>query len=219
MRADAIRVVLVDDHEMVLDSLAARIGLDPDIEVVGTATTAQEGARITADLRPDVTLFDIDFPGVDSFDVIPALREAGCKTKIVFLTAHLSDLFVHQAMALKAVGYILKGDPVRAVTEGIKQVHLGGFAFSPSVQAKLNFDARNKSYSIKTERLLCALSIHQLAILRHLARGESVKQIALALTKSEKSVDSAKYRIMHKLDIHDRVELARYAIQEGLTLI
>ena len=80
-------------------------------------------------------------------------------------------------------------------------------------------DPHTKEYSVCTDNMLCGLTLQQLAIMRQLARGRSVKEIAAQFGRSEKSIDSHKYRIMHKLGIHDRVELARYAIREGLTLV
>lgn len=219
MRANPIRIVLVDDHLVLLDALEALISLDPDFDIVGVASTAEEGVKLTQQLRPDVTLFDVDFPGIDSFDLVPRLMKSTPRTRIVFLTAHLSDVFVHQAIRMSASGYLLKEETGKAIKDGIKSVHAGGYAFSPKVEQKLVFDPQTQRYSVRTDCLLCSLTLQQLAILRHLARGESVKQIALALGRSEKSIDSHKYRIMHKLKIHDRVELARYAIREGLTLV
>jgi len=219
MRATPIRVVLVDDHLILLDALQALISLDPDFEVVGVASTAEDGVRLTQQLHPDVTVFDVDFPGIDSFDVAPRLIKTAPKTRIVFLTAHLSDVFVHQAVRMSASGYLLKEDASKALKDGIRRVHAGGYAFSPKVESKLKFNTESGRYEVRTDSMLCSLTLYQLAILRHLARGESVKQIALAFDRSEKSIDSHKYRIMHKLGIHDRVELARYAIREGLTLV
>lgn len=214
-----IRVMLVDDHQMVLEALKTLIELHTDIEIVGTASTAQAGAQMLLDTQPDVAIFDIDFPGVDAFDVLANFTDKNLKTRIIFLSAHLSDVFVHQAISVSASGYILKEEPHTAITDAIRKVHAGQFVFSPRVQEKLVYDSKRNTYEVQTESRLCELSLQQLSILRHLAHGESVKQIALALDRSEKSIDSHKYRIMNKLGIHDRVELARYAIREGLALI
>lgn len=214
-----IRVILVDNHKMVLDALHALLSVQPEFEITGTATTAEEGAKLMLSAQPDVAIFDIDFSGLASFDILPDLVERGLKTRFIFLTAHLSDVFLHQALAMSASGYILKDEPHTAIVAAIKQVHAGGVAFSAQVQKRLVYDNKKNSYGVRSESQLCELSLQQLSILRHLAHGESVKQIALALDRSEKSIDSHKYRIMNKLGIHDRVELARYAIREGLALI
>ncbi|MHC4878066.1 MAG: response regulator transcription factor [Planctomycetota bacterium] len=219
MTGSRVRVSLVDDHQLIVESFSALLQLDDRIEIVGTAFTAEEGGRLVEELRPDVAVFDVDFPGRDSFDVVPQLVSGCPQTRFIFLTAHVSDVFVSQAVRLGARGYLLKEEPALVVRDSILRVANGEYAFSSAVRDRLIWDDKTQSYDVRTDSMLCGLSIQQLSILRHLARGESVKQIAAQLGRSEKSIDSHKYRIMHRLGIHDRVELARYAIREGLTLV
>lgn len=219
MNQSPIRVVIVDDHRVIVESLAALLDVRPDFNVVGTATTVDEGARIVQEARPDVALFDVDFPGRDSFDVIPELMKQVPSTRMAFLTAHLSDVFVSQAVRMNAHGYLLKDEPATEVCAAISRLHQGEYVFSDAVRDRLTWDSDAGRYVVRADNMLCSLSIQQLTILRHLARGESVKEIARILGRSEKSIDSHKYRIMHRLGIHDRVELCRYAIREGLTVV
>ncbi len=219
MESSRVKVLLVDDHQMIVESFSALLQLDDRFDVVGTAFSAEEGAELVKQLRPDVAVFDVDFPGRDSFDVVPQLTKKSSPTSVMFLTGHLSDIFVSQAIRMGARGYLLKEESATAVRDAIYRVARGEFAFSDSVRDRLIWNEETQSYEVRSDSMLCGLSIQQLAILRHLARGESVKQIATLLDRSEKSIDSHKYRIMHRLGIHDRVELARYAIREGLTLV
>ena len=219
MDGSRVKVLLVDDHQMIVESFSALLQLDERFEVVGSAFSAEEGAELVEQLRPDVAVFDVDFPGRDSFDVVPHLAKNSPTTNVLFLTGHLSDIFVSQAIRIGARGYLLKEEPATVVRDSIFRVARGEFAFSDPVRERLVWNEDSQSYEVRTDSMLCGLSIQQLAILRHLARGESVKQIAALLDRSEKSIDSHKYRIMHRLGIHDRVELARYAIREGLTLV
>jgi len=214
-----IRVVIVDDHRVIVESLSALLDLTPDFSVVGTAITADEGAEVVLQTRPDVALFDVDFPGRDSFDIVPQLMKQAPSTRMAFLTAHLSDVFVSQAVRMDARGYILKDEPSAEVCSAIKRLHAGEYVFSDAVRDRLMWDSTSNRYTVRADNMLCSLSVQQLSILRHLARGESVKEIARILGRSEKSIDSHKYRIMHRLGIHDRVELCRYAIREGLTVV
>lgn len=214
-----IRVVIVDDHRVIVESLSALLDLTPDFCVVGTAITADEGAEVVLKARPDVALFDVDFPGRDSFDIVPQLMKQAPSTRMAFLTAHLSDVFVSQAVRMDARGYILKDEPSAEVCSAIKRLHAGEYVFSDAVRDRLMWDSTSNRYTVRADNMLCSLSVQQLSILRHLARGESVKEIARILGRSEKSIDSHKYRIMHRLGIHDRVELCRYAIREGLTVV
>ena len=102
------------------------------------------------------------------------------------------------------------------LSDAILRAVAGESSFSPEVLERLNFNQETKRYSLKVESSLSTLTGRQVEVLRHLARGESVKEIARLMHLSHKSVDSHKYRIMNKLGIHDRVELARFAIREGL---
>lgn len=219
MKASPIRVVLVDDHQIVVDSFSALLQSSEDFEVVGTATTPEAGVERVLESRPDIALFDVDFPGRDSFDVIPGLIRQAPRTAIAFLTGHVSDVFIHQAVRMKARGYLLKREPSDQICSALKRLHSGERVFSPEVLDRLVWDDAKGTFKLRTDNSLCALNVQQLAILRHLARGESVKEIAAALDRTEKSIDSHKYRIMHRLGIHDRVELCRYAIREGLALV
>lgn len=219
MNASPVRVVLVDDHLSVVESFALLLQLDSDFAVSGVATSAEEGERLVLETNPDIAVFDVDFPGRDSFDLIPGLMAERPQTRIVILTAHLTDAFLSQALRMKVSGYILKSEPATSVRSALKLIHRGQTYFSSKAQECLIWDADKQAYEVKMESLLKGLSLLQLAILRHLARGESVKETAAALRLTEKSVDSHKYRIMNRLGIHDRVELCRYALREGLTLV
>lgn len=219
MSNTSIRVVLVDDHCVVLDSFRSVLELDASFKVVGTATTAEAGRDLIQEARPDVALFDLEFPGLHAFDVLSQLREQHCTTKIVILTAHLSDAFVHQAIQLGASGYLLKNESADLVREALKQVARGRQIFSAAVRDRIVFNETTQEYESCTTGPLFKLSMMQLSILRHLAAGKTVKEIARLLDRSEKSIDSHKYRIMHRLGVHDRVELCRYAIREGVSIL
>jgi DNA-binding NarL/FixJ family response regulator len=218
VNASPIRVALVDDHCVVLDSFRSILDLDPAFDVVGTANSAESGRDLVLEARPDVVLFDLEFPGLHAFDVLPQLH-GHCQTKIVILTAHLTDAFVHQAIQLDVAGYLLKHEPADLVRDALKQVARGRQVFSSAVKDRIVFNEVTQKYESCTMSPLLQLSMMQLSILRHLAAGKAVKEIARLLDRSEKSIDSHKYRIMHRLGIHDRVELCRYAIREGVSIL
>ncbi len=193
MDGSRIKVLLVDDHQMIVESFSALLQLDDRFDVVGTAFSAEEGAELVKQLRPDVAVFDVDFLGRDSFDVVPQLTRKSSPTGVMFLTGHLSDIFVSQAIRMGARGYLLK--------EELWHRRLRCDLPGCSVSSALRFCSRSPDLERVTRsptkcdptRYLW-VSIQQLSILRHLARGESVKQIAALLDRSEKSIDSHKYR-------------------------
>jgi DNA-binding NarL/FixJ family response regulator len=207
-----IRIVLADDHRVVLESFRAILDLDPSFEVVGTATTAEAGRDLVLETRPDVAVFDLGFPGLHAFDVLPQIRERQCLTKIVILTAHLTDAFIHQAIRLDASGFLLKYESAEFVRDALRKMACGGQVFSSAVQDRIVLNGETQKYEPCSSSPLFKLSMMQLSILRHLADGKTVKEIARLMKRSEKSIDSHKYRIMHRLDVHDRVELCRFAI-------
>lgn len=202
---------------MVLESLSARLSVVPQIQVVGTALTCDEGFRVAIERKPDVVLLDVNLPGRGAFDLAEDLISRRPDTRLIFVTGYLADIYLEQALKLNASGYLLKGEPVHILAKAILSAMTDEKTFSADVAERLIFDAATEKYSVKSQSLLSSLTGRQIEVLKHLARGESVKEIAKQMHLSQKSVDSHKYRIMNKLGIHDRVELARFAIREGLS--
>ena len=217
MTASPIRVLLIDDHAMVLESLSARLSVVPQIEVVGTATTCEDGFRVAIEQKPDVVLLDVNLPGRGAFDLAEDLISRRPDTRLIFVTGYIADIYLEQALKLNASGYLLKGEPVHILAKAVLAAMANEKSFSTDVAERLTLDPVTKKYSVKSQSSLSALTGRQIEVLKHLARGESVKEIARQMHLSQKSVDSHKYRIMNKLGIHDRVELARFAIREGLS--
>ena len=218
MTNSVIRVGLIDDHKLLVDSLQMRMKAAGDMEVVFTSTNAGDGLRAILETKPDVAVLDVDLPGRGTFDIASDLRSRHVATRILFLTAFASDVLIDQALRLKAHGYLLKSEPIEQLLDAVRAVARGEWRFSKEVEQRIVFDPNRRRYTLATPHPLSTLTLRQLEVLRHLARGESVKEVARQMHLSQKSVDSHKYRIMHKLGIHDRVELARYAIREGLLL-
>lgn len=218
MVSEVIRMVLADPCELIRDALAARLQSHSSFEVVGTTTSSDEIVQICRRERPDVVVMDVDLPGRGTFDAADAVLSERPQTKIVLLTEHLADIFVGQALRIGAAGYLLKTETFDCLCRAITDAVRGQTYLSPPVMERVYFNNTESRYLPRMESDLTLLTNRQLEVLRHLARGDSVKEIAKQMHLSQKSVDSHKYRIMNKLRIHDRVELARFAIREGLML-
>lgn len=218
MASVPIRVALLDDHLLLLDAVAERINSHPQMEVVVKATNADEGLRGILETRPDVAVLDVELPGRGVFEMAGEVRARQKNTKILFLTGYCSDVFIEHALRAKAHGYLIKGEPIEFLLDSILRVASGEKCFSQQVANRMDFDESRNRHTLRSDTPLSNLTSRQLEVLRHLARGESVKEVAKSMHLSQKSVDSHKYRIMHKLGIHDRVKLACYAIREGLSL-
>ncbi len=211
-----IRVVLVDSQQLMLECLRDRLNSEMTIHVVGTAANSDDGVRVVDELLPDVVVLDMELPGRGVFESINDLRTRHRLIKILILTSLQSDILLSHAIQVKANGYVLKTEPLSSVISAIHTVADGRPVFSEPVRSRLEFDSEQNAYSLKINQAAADLTARQLEVLRHLARGASVKEVAKLMHLSQKSVDSHKYRIMNKLGIHDRVDLTRYAIREQI---
>ncbi len=211
-----IRVVLIDSQQLMLECLRDRLNSELTIHVVGTAANSDDGTRVVDELLPDIVVVEMELPGRGVFESINELRTRHRQIKILILTSLQSDILLAHAIQVKANGYVLKTEPLSVVIAAIHAVSQGHPVFSELIRSRLDFDSEQNSYSLKTNQAAADLTARQLEVLRHLARGASVKEVAKLMHLSQKSVDSHKYRIMNKLGIHDRVDLTRYAIREQI---
>lgn len=219
MDASHVGIVLVIKQRVLLDSLAYRFEAETDLRLEGLAADADEGLNVVLQTNPDVVVLDVDLAGRGPFEVVSELSRRQTDTKVVLLTSTPSDVFINQALKLNVPGYLIKDEPVDVFFECIRKVARGGHFFSDAVKRKLEYDSIGGCYKVRNGGGgLSSLTCRQLEVLRHLAKGSSVKEVARTMHLSQKSIDSHKYRIMHKLGIHDRVELARFTIREGLIL-
>ncbi len=211
-----ISLLVVDDHTLVRDMLADRLSREVGISVVGTAPNAGVAVRKALELQPTIVLMDIDMPGMLCFEAAGQIRKANPETAIVFLSAYVHDRYVEQALEVGAAGYITKDEPVEVITSAVRAVASGGSYFSAEVRARLVVRSAGAGLGQKNCSRTSTLTQRELEILCYVSRGLSRKEIAGYLFIAPKTVAHHIDAIMIKLDIHDRVELARLAIREGL---
>jgi DNA-binding NarL/FixJ family response regulator len=212
-----IRTVLVDDHELVRKSVGDWLARTPDIKVVGEVGDADAAIGTVLEQQPDIVVFDIDMPGKSCFDAAKTILTRLPNTKIVFLSAFSNDQYIDQALAAKASAYVTKGQSPQALADAIRRVVAGGVVFAPEVQARLVIDRDGPRIANEPKSRLNLLTAREKEVLRYLARGLSKKEIASTMHLSVKTVDNHATSLMSKLDIHDRVELALFAVREGLS--
>ena len=213
---DSISVMIVDDHAMVRSMLRDRLQLEPDMTVVADMGTADEAIAKAAALKPDVVLMDVDMPGVVCFDAARVVVGENPKTRIIFLSAFSNDRYIAQALEVKAWGYVTKSESEQVVVNAIRNVYSGSTYFSPDVQSRIVVDAKGPRLANSSVCRVSTLTERELEVLRYLARGMSKKEIAQTTHISVNTVNRHTSSVMNKLAIHDRVELARFAIREGL---
>lgn len=206
-----IRIVLADDHQILLDGLKRLIDAKGDMHVVATATDASSAIAAAHEHRPDVLVLDISMPGGGGLEVARRIREMELPTKIVVLTMYAEDRYVMEAVRLGAAGYVLKRSADSELTEAIRAVAAGEAYLTPSAVRLLLATQQTDS-----GRSDAALSPREREVLRFTARGFSNLEIAEKLFVSPKTVDTYRSRIMAKLDLHRRSDLVDYALRHGL---
>jgi two-component system response regulator NreC len=209
-----IRVVVCDDHALFREGVKALLNSQPDIEVVGEAADGQEAVEVAVRLSPDVVLMDISMPVLKGFDAVRRIRKARPSVQVLILTVYDDDDLVGRCLDAGASGYVLKDSPPLQLVYAIQRVHQGEQYLSPRVITAVVREYL--SHPAKFREGYELLSDREREILVLLAEGHTLKDIAAQLNLSVKTVDAHKANLMRKLDLHDRVELIRYAIRKRL---
>jgi len=213
-----IRVMCVDDHAFLVEGLQARLSMSRDMQFVGRLPSAEDLVSEAKRLRPDVILMDIEMPGPDPFEALEDLRKQYPASRVVILSAYVRDHYIDAAVNAGAWGYLCKDDEPETIINAIREVAAGSFAFGPNVMGRCSAKKRPEpnGSGIKPTSKIHMLTAREQQILRMIGKGMSRAEIAKVLHRSPKTVDAHRAAIMEKMDIHDRVELALYAVREGL---
>lgn len=204
-----IRIMLVDDHQVVRQGVRMFLTLDPDLEIIGEATDGKASIEMARQLKPDVILMDLLMPVMDGVTAIGILRKELPDTEIIALTSVLEDNAVMGAMRAGAIGYLLKDTAAEELIRAIKAAAEGQVQLSPRVAERLFREIRApESPEILTER--------ETDVLRLLASGLSNKQIAAQLVIGEKTVKTHVSNILSKLGVSSRTQAALHAARIGL---
>lgn len=209
------QIAIVDPHPVTMLGLTYLLESTNQFEVVVREVNSDKGFFQIVERLPDIVIMELELEGRGAITLADDIASRLPATGLVFYSGFLTDVFLHIALELNVAAFVDKGESYKKVLEAIEQVARGKRFFSPRVEERLHIDNKGK-YSVPSQSYLTSLTLRQIQVLRHLVRGESVKEVARAMRLSERAVESHKYRIMQKLEIHDRVELTRYAIREGL---
>jgi two-component system response regulator NreC len=211
-----IRVLLTDDHTLFRQGVRTLLSAEADIEPVGEAANAMDAVALAQQLRPDVVLMDIGMAGMSSFEATRLIRKERPEVKVVFLSMYDDEDYLAECVDMGANGYILKDSPAEQLIMAIREVHRGGSYLSPRLLTKLVDDFRQQSRSGGPTRAprFGTLTKREREILKMLAEGKSVKDIAASFELSVKTVEAHKFNLMRKLDIHNKAQLVQYAIQK-----
>ncbi len=203
-----IRLLIVDDHPVVRAGLVGMLSDEPGFEVVGEASDGAQGARIAAAVLPDVVLMDLRMSGVGGVEATAQIAAAG-SAKVLILTTYESDDQILAAIEAGASGYLLKAAPRAEIVAGIRSVAAGQTALSPQVAARLVERMRAPVPDL-------VLTARETEVLRLLARGNSSKQIAVALGIGESTVKTHLLKVFEKLGVADRTRAVTLAMERGI---
>lgn len=209
-----IRVLLTDDHTLFRQGIKTLLALESDIEVAGEASNAGDALTLTAQLRPDLVLMDIGMPGMSSFEATRQIRREHPDTRVVFLSMYDDDDYLSECVDIGANGYVLKDSPADQLVGAIREVQRGGSFLSPRLLTRLVNDFRVHGRAGGRQARFDMLTKREREILKLLAEGQSVKDIASQFDLSVKTVEAHKFNLMRKLDIHNKAQLVQYAIQK-----
>lgn len=211
-----IRVLLADDHIIVRGGLRRILEESGDMEVVAEAAEGREALQQIHQTKPDVAVVDISMPGLDGLEVISQVRHYYPKMPILILTMHEEEQYVVRAIAAGANGYITKRSAPEQLVKAIRKVHAGGRYLSDTAAESL---AQHMAGGKRHTSPLDTLSNREIQVLRHLALGRTVKEIAQAYNLSPNTVHTYRLRLLKKLNLRNNSELSRFAIQNRLVEI
>ncbi len=211
----SLRILLVDDHEVVRVGLRALIERQPGMEIVGEAGTVREAVSQAAKLAPDVVLLDIRLPGGDGLEACDQIKARRPETRIVVLTSFPDDEVLFDAIASGADGYILKQIGSDELIQGLERVGRGESLLDPLVTARVFAKVREMRRQERAQAF-AELTAEEMQILTHLAEGETNREIAGAVHLSEKTVRNYVSIILSKLGLASRAQAAAYAARHRI---
>lgn len=213
IRAAPARVLIVDDHPVVREALAIRIGQEADLEVCGEAADLAEALEVAASTRPDIAVVDIALKTASGIDLIKRLKARDEDTLIIVWSMYGEDLYAQRALRAGARGYITKEQATGKIIEAIRLVLDGKVYLSPAMTDKLLKRAAGLSGMSPASSAIDSLSDRELDVFRLIGKGTKTADIASGLHLSVKTVETYRDRIRTKLDLSDGTELSRCAVQ------
>jgi DNA-binding NarL/FixJ family response regulator len=201
----SIRILCVDDHRIVREGLALIIGRQPDMEVVGTASSGEEAVDLFTRVKPDITLMDLNLRGMSGLDAIKAIRRQEPRARVVVLTMHNGEEYIHRALEAGAASYVLKDTLSDNLVDTIRDVHEGRHTLAADVEARLAERAGNAH-----------LTPREVQVVELISQGMRNKEIAAALGISFETAQVHVKNILAKLKVQDRTAAVSVAVRRGI---
>ncbi len=212
----AMRLLLVDDHAVMRSGLRMLLNAEPDVEIVGEASTAAEAMETASTVKPDVILMDIGLPDLSGIDATREIKKKYPEIAIVALTIHEDEEYFFKMLEAGASGYVPKRAAPEELLIAIRAAAAGQVYLYPSLAKLLVKDYLSQDHPAEEKANLDGLTDREHEVLTYLAEGANNDKIAAELIISPKTVERHRENIMRKLNMHSRAELVRYAIRKGI---
>ena len=209
----SIKILLADDHEIILDGLCSLIEKEPDMEVVGQARDGHMAVRLARELSPEIVIMDINMPNLNGVEAASQIIANVPGAKIIALSVHSDKRFVARMLKAGAKGYLMKNSAFKELVLAIRAVSKNEMYLSPNIAGNVVKDYINQ---LPTDSVLTP---REREVLQLVAEGKTTKQIAQLLFISIKTVERHRSQIMDKLNIHSLADLIKYAVREGFTTL
>jgi DNA-binding NarL/FixJ family response regulator len=206
-----IRIVVIDDHAILIQGIRKLIESEPGLEFVGGVSDGREGLRLIKEQQPDIAVMDITMPGLNGLDAAKLVGKMSPRTRTILLTMHKENPYVIEALNAGVHGYVVKSQTGGDLLRAIHEVSQDRVYLSPGI-SRIVIDA----YRHRDDAAEGELTVREREVLQLIAEGHRTKQVAVRLGISIKTAESHRTRIMTKLDIHETAGLVRYAIRNGL---
>ena len=210
-----IRVLLVDDHTILREGLRRLLEAEPDIVVVGEGGDGQEAIQQVERLKPDVVLMDLAMPRLNGLEATRSILKDFPEVRVLVLTMYDNEEYVSQILQAGASGYVLKRAAATELVLAIRAVHQGEAFLYPSVTKMLIAEYLARAREGEEDRA-GTLTQREREVLQLISEGHTTRDIAQLLSVSVKTVQAHRSHIMEKLNLHDRLELLRYALKKGI---
>lgn len=207
-----IKVLLVDDHELVRTGVSRLLQDVDGIEVIAEAASGESAIESVKQNRPDVVLMDVNMPGIGGLEATSKLLKIEPDLKVIIVTVHIEDPFPSRLLKAGAVGYLTKGSPIDEIVKAIRTVHAGKRYVASDVAQELAMSMLPGGEKSPFE----ALSQRELQVMLMVTQGKKIQQIADQLCLSAKTVSTYRYRLFEKLGVKSDVELTHLAIRHGM---
>ncbi len=212
---EKIRILLADDHTILREGIRNLLDEEPDMEVIGEAEDGRAAVQLASELKPDVVIMDIAMPLLNGVEATRQIKRECPESEILVLTMHDNEEYIRQVLAAGALGYVLKYAAASELFGAIRSVRRGEAVLSPAI-TRLVIEDFLRWANIQPDYTPNGLTQREREVLQLVAEGYTNKEISQILTISIKTVQAHRANLMQKLDLHDRGELIKYAIQKKI---